>query len=142
MTDYTGNRPGGNYVPVIIHDGIAYISGQLPRKGETLLYSGKVGDEVDLLSAQEAAAFCADLCIAAVSEMIGGEENILQVLKVVGYIASSPGFTQQSQVMNGASDRLVARLGERGMHSRTSVGVAELPRGAPLELEMVVAVRK
>ncbi|MDU4152233.1 MULTISPECIES: RidA family protein [Phytobacter] len=142
MTEHITNKPGGNYVPVIIHDGLAYVSGQLPRKGETLLYSGKVGMDIDLPDAQQAAAFCADLCIAAVSEAAGGEENIIQVLKVVGYIASAPGFTQQSQVMNGASDQLVARLGARGTHTRTSVGVAELPRGAPVELEMIVAVRK
>jgi enamine deaminase RidA (YjgF/YER057c/UK114 family) len=140
MTD-TLNTPGGNYVPVIIHDGLAYVSGQLPRRGETLLYTGKVGAEVDLVSAQVAAAFCADLCLDAVSQAVDGDENIVQVLKVVGYIASAPGFIQQSQVMNGASDRLVERLGTRGQHARTSVGVAELPRGAPIELEMVVAVR-
>jgi len=141
MTD-TLNTPGGNYLPVIIHDGLAYVSGQLPRRGETLLYTGKVGAEVDLASAQVAAAFCADLCLDAVSQAVGGDENIVQVLKVVGYIASAPGFIQQSQVMNGASDRLVERLGARGQHARTSVGVAELPRGAPIELEMVVAVRQ
>jgi enamine deaminase RidA (YjgF/YER057c/UK114 family) len=135
------NKPGGNYVPVMIHGGLAYVSGQLPRRGEELLYAGKVGAEVDLKAAQDAAAFCADLCIAAVAQAAGGDDKIVQILKVVGYIASAPGFTQQSQVMNGASDRLVERLGERGRHSRTSIGVAELPRGAPLELEMVVAVR-
>ncbi|SIS48366.1 RidA family protein [Insolitispirillum peregrinum] len=135
------NRPGGNYLPVIVHDGIAYVSGQLPRRGEDLLCVGKVGAEVDLKTAQQAAAFCADLCLAAVSQTVGGDDNIVQVLRIVGYVASAPGFTQQSQVMNGASDRLVERLGDRGRHSRTSVGVAELPRGAPVELDMVVAVR-
>ncbi|OAF09908.1 LysR family transcriptional regulator [Bradyrhizobium centrolobii] len=135
------NKPGGNYVPVVIHNGLAYVSGQLPRRGEDLLYSGKVGADVDVKAAQEAAAFCVDLCISAVSHAAGGEEKIVQVLKVVGYVASAPGFIQQSQVMNGASDRLIERLGERGRHARTSIGVAELPRGAPVELEMVVAVR-
>jgi enamine deaminase RidA (YjgF/YER057c/UK114 family) len=71
----------------------------------------------------------------------GGEDKIVQVLQLVGYIASAPGFTQQSQVMNGASDRLIERLGDRGRHTRTSVGVAELPRGAPVELSMIAAVR-
>jgi enamine deaminase RidA (YjgF/YER057c/UK114 family) len=135
------NKPGGNYVPVTVHNGIAHVSGQLPRRGEELLYSGKVGADVDVKTAQEAAALCADLCISAVSHVAGGEDKIVQILKVVGYVASAPGFTQQSQVMNGASDRLIERLGERGRHTRTSVGVAELPRGAPIELEMVVAVR-
>jgi enamine deaminase RidA (YjgF/YER057c/UK114 family) len=135
------NKPGGNYLPVIIHGGIAYVSGQLPRRGEDLLYSGKVGAGVDIEAAQEAAALCADLCISAINHATGGEDRIVQVLQLVGYIASAPGFTQQSQVMNGASDRLIERLGDRGRHARTSVGVAELPRGAPVELNMMAAVR-
>src|SRR5215475_10925576 len=135
------NKPGGNYVPATVHNGVAYVSGQLPRRGEELLYSGKVGADVDLETAQEAAALCADLCISAIGQIAGGEDKIVQILKVAGYVASAPGFTQQSQVMNGASDRLIERLGERGRHTRTSVGVAELPRGAPIELEMIAAVR-
>lgn len=135
------NKPGGNYLPVIIHGGLAYVSGQLPRRGEELLYAGKVGAAVDLTAAQEASALCADLCIDAINAATGGEDRIVQILQIVGYVASAPGFTQQSQVMNGASDRLIARLGERGRHARTSVGVAELPRGAPIELNMIAAVR-
>ncbi|MFT8210715.1 MAG: RidA family protein [Symbiopectobacterium sp.] len=140
QTSHSVNKPGGNYLPVIVHNGIAYVSGQLPRRGDELLCIGKVGADVDIALAQKAAAFCADLCLDAIAHTLGGDDKIAQVLKVVGYIASAPGFTQQSQVMNGASDRLVARLGERGQHTRTSVGVAELPRGAPIELEMVVAI--
>lgn len=140
-TPHRVNKPGGNYLPVMVHNGIAYVSGQLPRRGDELLCTGKVGAEVDLAMAQEAAAFCADLCLEAISHTLGGDDKIVQVLKVVGYIASAPGFTQQSQVMNGASDRLVERLGARGQHARTSVGVAELPRGAPVELDMVVAIQ-
>ena len=135
------NKPGGNYLPVIIHGGIAYVSGQLPRRGEDLLYAGKIGANVDIAAAQEAAALCADLCISAINHATGGEDRIVQVLQLVGYIASAPGFSQQSQVMNGASDRLIERLGDRGRHTRTSVGVAELPRGAPVELSMIAAVR-
>lgn len=126
---------------MIIHGGIAYVSGQLPRRGEALLCSGKVGAGVDVAAAQGAAALCADLCISAINHATGGEDKIVQVLQLVGYIASAPGFTQQSQVMNGASDRLIERLGDRGRHTRTSVGVAELPRGAPVELSMIAAVQ-
>lgn len=114
---------------------------QLPRRGEDLLYAGKVGAGVDVAAAQEAAALCADLCISAINHATGGDDRIVQILQVVGYVASAPGFTQQSQVMNGASDRLIERLGDRGRHTRTSVGVAELPRGAPVELNMIAAVR-
>ena len=110
------NKPGGNYLPVISHGGLAYVSGQLPRRGEDLLYAGKVGADVDLAAAQEAAALCADLCLAAVNHATGGEDRIVQVLQIVGYVASAPGFTQQSQVMNGASDRLIARDASTGEH--------------------------
>ena len=135
------NKPGGNYVPVVIHNGIAYVSGQLPRLGEELLFSGKVGTEVDIATAQRAAALCAELCVTALTEAVGGIEQIERLLRVTGYIASAPGFTAQSQVMNSASERLVELLGEAGRHARTSIGVAELPRGAPVEIDMIAAVR-
>ena len=129
------NKPGGNYLPVIIHGGLAYVSGQLPRRGEDLLYAGKVGADVDLAAAQEAAALCADLCLAAVNHATGGEDRIVQVLQIVGYVASAPGFTQQSQVMNGASDLMVEVFGDRGRHARSTVGVSALPADAAVEVE-------
>lgn len=135
------NMPGGNYVPVAVHAGLAYVSGQLPRDGETLLYKGKCGGAIDVETGRAAAALCADLCVAALAEAVGGVDNIERILHLTGYVASAPGFNQQSQVMNGASDRLVARLGEKGRHARTSVGVAELPRDAPVEVNLVAAVR-
>jgi enamine deaminase RidA (YjgF/YER057c/UK114 family) len=135
------NKPGGYYVPVVIHNGIAYVSGQLPRRGEELLFSGKVGAEVDISTAQAAAALCAELCVTALAEAVGGIDRIERLLRVTGYVASAPGFTAQSQVMNRASERFVELLGEAGRHTRTSIGVAELPRGAPVEIDMIAAVR-
>ena len=135
------NAPGGDYVSVIVHSGLAYVSGQLPRRGDELVFKGKVGTEVDLASAQRAAAVCAELCLAALAEAVGGLGQVEQVLRITGYVASAPGFVQQSQVMNGASEVLVAHLGDRGRHARTSVGVAELPRGAPVEIDLIAAVR-
>lgn len=135
------NRPGGNYASVVVHGGLAYVSGQLPRRGDTLLYRGKVGAEIDLATAQLAAACCAELCLAALGEAVGGLDRVERILCITGYVASAPGFTQQPQVMNGASDLFVARLGDRGRHARTSVGVAELPRGVPVEIDLVAAVR-
>lgn len=140
-TSPQANKPGGNYVPVVIHNGIAYVSGQLPRRGEELLFSGKVGAEVDLATAQQAAALCAELCVTALAEAVGGIERIEQLLRVTGYVASAAGFNAQSQVMNGASDRFVDLLGEAGRHARTSIGVAELPRGATVEIDVIAAVR-
>ena len=135
------NKPGGNYLPVVIRNGFAFVSGQLPRRGDELFAKGKLGAEVSLETGQQAAALSAELCVAALAEAAGGLDNIEGIVSVTGYVASAPGFIQQSQVMNGASDRLVELLGERGRHSRTSIGVAELPRGAPVEIDLVAAVR-
>jgi len=135
------NAPGGDYVSVIVHGGVAYVSGQLPRRGDELVVKGKVGAEVDLAAAQRAASVCAELCLAALAEALGGLDRVEQILRITGYVASAPGFVQQSQVMNGASEVLVAHLGSRGRHTRTSVGVAELPRGAPVEIDLIAAVR-
>lgn len=135
------NAPGGDYVSVIVHGGVAYVSGQLPRRGDELMFKGRVGAEIDLAAAQRAAAVCAELCLAALAEAVGGLDRVEQVLRITGYVASAPGFVQQSQVMNGASDVFVEHLGSRGRHARTSVGVAELPRGAPVEIDLIAAVR-
>lgn len=135
------NAPGGNYVAVTIHGGLAYVSGQLPRQGDELLFKGKCGAEIDVATGQQAAALCADLCIATLAEAVGGLDRIERILRLTGYVASANGFVQQPLVMNGASDRFVERLGERGRHARTSIGVAELPRGAPIEIDLVAVVR-
>ena len=90
-------------------------------------------------TAQRAAAVCAELCLAALAEAVGGLDRVEQIFPITGYVASAPGFVQQSQVMNGASEVFVAHLGSRGRHARTSVGVAELPRGAPVEIDIVAA---
>jgi enamine deaminase RidA (YjgF/YER057c/UK114 family) len=134
-------QPTGNYSSILIHDGIAYLSGVSLNIGDDPAYTGKVGGGIDIEAAQEAAATCADLCLSAINHVVGGEDNILQILKIVGYVVSVPGFTHQSNVVNGASDRLIERLGERGRHARTSVGVAELPKGSPVGLDMIAAVR-
>ena len=135
------NKPGGNYVPVIIQNGFAFVSGQLPRRGDELFARGKLGAEISIETGQKAAALSAELCIAALVEAIGSLDRIEAIVRVTGYVASAPGFSQHAQVLNGASDRLIELLGERGRHSRTSVGVAELPRGAPVEIDMIAAVR-
>lgn len=135
------NSPGSNFTPISIHGGLAHARRQLTRRSDDLLYRGKMGAKITRTAATEAAVFCADLCIAAVEHAVGGDDDIVQILKVVGCIASAPGFTQQSQDIDGTFERLIERFGARGHHARTSVGVAELPRGAPIELEMVVTLR-
>ncbi|MGB3184826.1 MAG: RidA family protein [Ornithinimicrobium sp.] len=135
--------PAGAYVPALRHGDLVYTSGQLPFVDGELSATGKVGDGADHVS-PEAAKDCARLCalnaIAAVKSVIGDLDNIVEVVKVVGFVASDPAFTAQPGVINGASELLAEAFGEAGVHARSAVGVATLPLDTPVEVEIVVAV--
>jgi enamine deaminase RidA (YjgF/YER057c/UK114 family) len=133
--------PGGHYVPVVVHDGIAYVSGQLPRLNGTIQFVGKVGAGIDLASACEATRLCAMQCLAALEQELGSLERIARLLKVNAYVASAPGFSQQPTVADAASHYFTEVLGARGQHARAAIGVAELPHGAAVELELTAAIR-
>ncbi len=132
---------GGNYVSFVRHADVLYISGQVPRVGDVVVVAGEVGTDVPLERAQHAAAVCAMRALALVAQAAGSLDAVAQVLKLGVYVRSAAGFTQQSEVANGASDLLVRVLGEAGTHTRTSVGVAQLPKGAAVEIDLVVALR-
>jgi enamine deaminase RidA (YjgF/YER057c/UK114 family) len=132
-------QPSFNYVPVTLHAGVAYVSGQLPKvDGEVRLF-GKVGAEVTLEQAQEQARICVLQGLACLAEALGDLSRISQVLKVGGFVASARGFNQQPKVIDAASELLVQLLGPAGRHARSAVGVAELPRNAAVEIEFTVA---
>lgn len=137
----TPSSPGGNYTPVVVHQGLAFVSGQLPRLNGTVQYCGKVGDSISLEQAQEAARLCASQCLAALDRELGGLGRVVRLLRVTGYVASATGFDQQPAVMDAASDYFCEVLGAAGQHARSAVGVAELPRGAAVEVEITVAVK-
>lgn len=130
----------GNYAPVLDVDGWIYVSGQLPMVDGKLVSTGKVGADVSAEDAYAAARTCAINALALIREALGGHDAALEAIQIVrvgGFVASAPGFTQQPKVINGASDLLVEVLGERGRHARAAVGVAELPLGASVEVEVV-----
>jgi len=133
--------PSFQYVPVTVHNGVAYVSGQMPKVDGEVRTFGKVGAEVSFEDAQDAARICILQGLACLVDAIGGSQNIEKVLKVNGYVASAPGFNAQPKVLDAASYLLVEALGDAGRHARAAVGVAELPRNAPVEIEMTVAVR-
>lgn len=133
--------PSFQYVPVTIHNGVAYVSGQMPKVDGEIRTFGKVGAEVSIEEAQESARICILQGLACLVDAIGSSDRIQQVLKINGYIASAPGFNMQPKVLDAASYLLVEALGDAGRHARAAVGVAELPRNAPVEIEMTVAVR-
>ena len=130
-------QPGGSYVPAIRAGTLLFTAGQLPFKEGGLLYTGKVGREVSVEGAKEAARRCTLNALAAVKSEVG-LENVRRIAKVTGYVASAEGFTGQPEVMNGASDLIGDLFGDSGLHARTAVGVAELPLNAPVEVELVV----
>jgi len=135
--------PVGAYVPALSHGGLVYTSGQVPFVDGELAAVGLVGErqgDVSLERAAECARICALNAIAAAAAAAGGIDNIIRVIRVTGYVASAPGFTAQPAVINGASGVIGEIFGEAGIHARSAVGVAALPLGAPVEVELTVAV--
>lgn len=136
--------PAGSYVSAVRHGSLIFTAGQLPIVDGALAYRGAVGDdpgaEVNVEQAFTAARLCALNALAAASAVAGGIDQLVGVVKVTGFVASTPGFVAQSAVVNGASDLLAAIFGPAGHHARTAVGVLGLPLGAPVEIELVVAV--
>jgi enamine deaminase RidA (YjgF/YER057c/UK114 family) len=118
-----------------------YVSGQLPVVDGKLPATGKVGDAVSTQDAAGLARTCALNALAAAAEAAGGLDAIVRIVKVLGFVASAPGFNGQPQVVNGASELLIEVFGEAGRHARSAVGVAELPLDAPVEVELIAEVR-
>jgi enamine deaminase RidA (YjgF/YER057c/UK114 family) len=132
--------PVAAYVPAVRTGGYVYTSGQLPLRDGELMRIGKVGSEVSPEEAHECARQCALNALAAVRSEVGDLSAVTRVVKVVGFVASAPGFTGQPQVVNGASELLGQAFGDSGRHARSAVGVAVLPLDAPVEVELVVEV--
>lgn len=135
--------PAGSYLPARRTGSLVYTSGQLPFVDGRLVVTGKVGagfdGAVDPDAAKILARTCALNALAAVDGLVG-LDTVTGVVKVVGFVASGPGFTGQPGVVNGASDLLAEVFGEAGRHARSAVGVAELPLDAPVEIELIVEV--
>jgi enamine deaminase RidA (YjgF/YER057c/UK114 family) len=132
--------PVAAHVPALRSGSYVYTSGQLPLVGGELEATGKVGAEVGAEQAKQLAATCALNALAAIREEVGSLTAVRSVVKVVGFVASAPDFTGQPEVINGASELLGSVFGVVGRHARSAVGVAVLPRNAPVEVEVIVEV--
>jgi enamine deaminase RidA (YjgF/YER057c/UK114 family) len=132
--------PVAVYVPAVRTGNLVYTSGQLPLVSGVLMGTGKVGAEVTPEQAGQMAAQCALNAIAAIRSLVGDLDRVVRVVKVVGFVASDPGFSGQPGVVNGASELLGAAFGEAGVHARSAVGVAVLPLDAPVEVEVIVEI--
>jgi len=133
--------PIAAYVPAVRSGNLVFTSGQLPTVDGVLVATGKVGADVDVDTAKAAAQRCALNGLAAVKHVIGDLDKIVRIVKVVGFVAVDPSFTNHSAVVNGASEFLGACFGEAAKHARSSVGMASLPLDAPVEVELIVEVR-
>ena len=136
----TPNAPVGSYVPTVQTGNLLYVSGQIPTREDGSRPVGKLGDDVSVEEGYEAARLCAVALMAQVKAALGSLDRVRRVVKVNGYVNCTPDFIQPPAVVNGASDLLVAVFGDAGKHARAAVGVASLPAGAPVEVEMIVEV--
>lgn len=132
-------RSYGKYVGAARSGDLVFVSGAGPI-GPDGMIAGKVDADVDVEKAQEAAKLCVINCLSALQDELGDLEKITRIVKLVGFVNSASGFNQQHVVMDGASGLLLDIFGERGMHARSSVGMAELPMNIAVEVEMIVEV--
>src|SRR5262245_39859772 len=133
-------KVGGDYVPLLRSGYEVWVSGQVPRIGDKIAVGGKVGAEVSLQDAQRAAKISTIRILALLLRELGSLDQVKQVLRITVYVHSAPDFTQQSEVADGASAVLKEVLGAAGTHTRTSVGAAQLPKGAAVEIDLVAAI--
>jgi enamine deaminase RidA (YjgF/YER057c/UK114 family) len=133
-------KPLAAYIPAVQSGNLVFTSGQLPMIAGSLAETGKVGGSVSPERAKELATVCALNALAAVKTVIGDLDKIKRIVKVVGFVSSTPEFSGQPAVVNGASEFLGEVFGEKGIHARSAVGVAVLPLDAPVEIEIIVEV--
>ena len=133
--------PAANYVPYVISGNLLYISGQLPLESGKIAVSGHLGKNVDVATGQRAAELCAINILAQANAALGGNlGRIKRVIKLNGFVASTPDFVEQHLVINGASNLIAGVLGEAGKHARAAVGMAALPMNAAVEIDAIMEV--
>lgn len=133
--------PAANYVPYTISGNILYLSGQLPMENGKVAVTGIVGRDVDVAGAQRAAELCAINILAQAKAALGGDlGRIRRILKLNGFVASMPDFTEQHLVINGASNLIADLLGDAGKHARAAVGMAALPFNASVEIDAIIEI--
>jgi len=131
---------GGNYVPLVRNGNEIYIRGQIPRVGDTVVVTGRAGADATLVQARTAAKVCAMRALALLQRSVGSLDEIKRLLRMNLYVQCAADFTQQSEVADGASEVLFFVLGEAGAHTRSSIGVYQLPKNATVELDLIAVV--
>lgn len=136
----TPAAPAANYVPYVVSRGMLYISGQIPVGPQGLEFVGALGDALGIDDGRAAAKLCAINILAQARAALGDLDRIARVVKLVGFVQSAPGFTDQPKVVNGASDFFVEVFGDKGRHARSAVGVSGLPFGVAVEVEAIFEI--
>ena len=135
--------PGGNYVPYVVVGDLVFMAGQVAREGGRMKYTGKVGKDLSIEQGQEAARLCAVNLLAQLKEACGGDlDRVERCVRLGGFVNSPLDFYDHPKVVNGASDLMVAVMGERGQHARTAVGVSALPLDSAVEVEAVFQLKR
>jgi enamine deaminase RidA (YjgF/YER057c/UK114 family) len=129
--------PAANYVPFVISGRQIFVSGQIPVTPEGVKYVGKVGREISVEDGQKAAMICAINILAILKSAAGDLDKIGRIVKLVGFVNGAPDFIEPQKIVNGASDFLVAVLGEKGRLARSAIGVGTLPFGVAVEVEAI-----
>lgn len=132
--------PAGAYVPGVLTGNLCFVSGQTGTVDGELVYRGKLGKEVTIEDGYKSAQIAVLNCLAEAKSVLGDLDRIKRIVKVTGFVASAPGFDQQPKVINGASELLLRVFEDGGKHARSAVGVAELPFGAPVEVELILEI--
>lgn len=130
------------YQPVVIDGTTVYCAGNVPFDGDVLTLKGKVPSQASLADAQKAAALCTANILRHVRRAVGTLDRVERILRVTGYVNSDPEYTEQHLVINGASQLLVDVFGENGRHARTAVGMAALPLGASVEVDLILRLKQ
>jgi enamine deaminase RidA (YjgF/YER057c/UK114 family) len=133
-------KPAFNYVPVAIQGELAFVSGQLPWDNGEIKTVGSLGATVSVDQGKEAARICALQSLACLAQALGSIDRIARIVKLTGFVQSAPNFHQQPSVIDAASELMIEVFGEDGRHARSAIGVGALPRDAPVELEVIVAI--
>ena len=135
-------KPIAEYIPAKKIGNLVVTSGEGPIKDGKFIHVGKVGGEVNLEEGYESAKMCALNCLAAIKSIIGSLDEIDEIVKIKGYVNSTPDFYRQPEVINGASELVVKIFGEKGKHTRSALGTSVLPGNIPVELEMIVKLKE
>jgi len=136
----TPPSPGGNYIPAVRTGNLVFLSGVTPRRPDGTAFAGKLGKDLTVEEGYDAARICGLNLLANLKQEIGDLDNVTHIVKLLGMVNAEPDFTQPPAVVNGCSDLLVEVFGDVGRHARSAVGLATLPGGVAVEIEMIVEV--